>query len=371
MATCTLCGKRGFFLKLGRYGLCRDCEIKLLIVPDKIRLINESIDIVSQSDNAETVLSRIEFEKTQVDEISRIAAGKIDPLLLLGYDCSLSDMSDSINQLYDDTSKWIDSLFDLIKENLEENGPMLLKDIIHIFENCPECWVEKYDLSKSVKSLLKQRSELYGILKEKIKNKYYYYLDGQEEMIEQIRNTFNTPIFFNSSLVSDEIPFAIKSGRIPEYPDFNVLSDLEYQFMIHLKNALIESNLNPAMIELTRLSDETFNVFYNGEHGCYVGKINLKAGYSSPDKYAVMKNGQKRAKRVLDSEEDAKAYMQQHGGDYIEFRQGYPAQYFMQYLSGKDGCTVHIIESSNFQDYIDGISHWIKYIKKCQKSDTI
>ena len=139
MATCTLCGKRGFFLKLGRYGLCRDCEIKLLIVPDKIRLINESIDIVSQSDNAETVLSRIEFEKTQVDEISRIAAGKIDPLLLLGYDCSLSDMSDSINQLYDDTSKWIDSLFDLIKENLEENGPMLLKDIIHIFENCPEC----------------------------------------------------------------------------------------------------------------------------------------------------------------------------------------------------------------------------------------
>lgn len=374
MATCPWCGKRGFFLRLGQHGLCKDCETKLLIVPEKIRLISESIDIVSQSNNAEIIYSQIDFEKIQIDEVNRIAAGKIDPLILLGYDCSLTEMLNYINHLYEDTTKWIDTLFDIIKENLEENGPLSFNEIIQFFKDHHEYWIEKYDLSKSIRSLLEQRGKLHRISREKIKNKYYYYLDGQEEMLEQIQNGLfpytvnpNTPIFFCSLPVSDKIPFTIKSGRIPEYPDFNVLSDLEYQFMIHLKNSLIESSLTPSMIELTRLSDETFNVFYKGDSGCYVGKINLRSGHSSPDKYAVMKNGQKRAKRVLDSEEEANAYMEQHGGDYIEFRPGYAAKYFMQYLSGKNGCNVHVIESSNFQDYVNGISHWIKYIKECQK----
>ena len=363
MATCPLCGKKGFFLKLGKHGLCDDCEIKLLIVPDRIRLINESINIVSQSNNVETVLSRIEYEKMQINEINQIAAGKIDPLILLGYDCSFREMSDNINQLYEDVSRWIDSLFEIIKENLDENGPLTFKNIIHIFENHPEYWIEKYDLSKSIKSLLQQRGVFHGISKGKVKSKNYYYLSDKEESFLLL----SRPVFHNSLLISDEIPFTIKSGSLPEYPNFNVLSNLEYQFMIHLKNALAESDLNPTMIELTRLSDETFNVFFNGAHGCYVGKINLSSYTASPDKYAVMKNGQKRARRVLNSEEEAKAYMEQHGGDYIEFRPGHPAQYYMQYLSGKDGCDIHTIESSDFQDYVNGISHWIKYIKECQK----
>ena len=144
MAVCKLCGKKGFFLKLGQHGLCRDCEIKLLVIPDRIRLINESIDIVSQSNNAETALSRIQFQKMQVDEISQIAAGKIDPLLLLGYDCSLSEIADNIYRLYSDTEEWIDTIFNLIKEQLEGNGPMPLKDIISFFEKNPD--FKKYSL---------------------------------------------------------------------------------------------------------------------------------------------------------------------------------------------------------------------------------
>lgn len=145
-------------------------------------------------------------------------------------------------------------------------------------------------------------------------------------------------------------------------------SDLESRFMLYLHKAIVNANLNPYGIKLHRLSSGTFNVDYSDSHGgCYVGKINLSSYTASPDKYAVMKNGQKRARRVLNSEEEAKAYMEQHGGDYIEFRPGHPAQYYMQYLSGKDGCDIHTIESSDFQDYVNGISHWIKYIKECQK----
>ncbi len=145
-------------------------------------------------------------------------------------------------------------------------------------------------------------------------------------------------------------------------------SDLESRFMLHLHKAIVNANLNPYGIKLHRLSSGTFNVDYSDSRGgCYVGKIDLSSYTAVPDKYAVMKNGQKRARRVLDSEEEAKAYMEQHGGDYIEFRPGHPAQYYMQYLSGKDGCDIHTIESSDFQDYVNGISHWIKYIKECQK----
>ena len=374
MATCPWCGKRGFFLRLGQHGLCKDCEIRLHNLLERIRVINESVDIASQSNNAETSFSRIEFARTQINEFREYFNCQFDPLTFIGSTTSLSDLLDNTNKSYSIVSQWIDSVFQFIQENLNEKGPSPFKDIISFFEDNPEYWDDEYDLPKSIRSLLEHRSKLYGISREKIKNKYYYYLDGQEEMLEQIQNGLfpytvnpNTPIFFCSLPVSDKIPFTIKSGRIPEYPDFNVLSDLEYQFMIHLKNSLIESSLTPSMIELTRLSDETFNVFYKGDSGCYVGKINLRSGHSSPDKYAVMKNGQKRAKRVLDSEEEANAYMEQHGGDYIEFRPGYAAKYFMQYLSGKNGCNVHVIESSNFQDYINGISHWIKYIKECQK----
>lgn len=375
MAVCQLCGKKGFFLRLGQHGLCKDCEIKLLEIPDRIRLINESIDIVSQSNNAETVLSRIQFEKMQVNEISRIAAGKIDPLLLLGYDCSLSEIADNIYRLCSDTEEWVDAIFDLIKEQLDENGPMPLKDIVSFFEENPDYWSEKYDISKSIRSLLEQRGELYEISKEKIKNKYYYYMDGQEEMIEQIQNetkprsnSTKQSVYYIPSPNPQKLYFSITSNRLPPYPDYDVLSDLEFAFMEEFERALSDALFDPKNIEICRLSDGTFNVIYSEKDGgCYVGKINLKPGISSPDKYAVMKNGQKRAKRVLDSEEEAKTYMEQHGGDYIEYRPGHPALYYMQYLSGENGVDIHTIQSSDFQDYIDAIPHWIDYIKECQK----
>ena len=232
MAVCKLCGKKGFFLKLGQHGLCRDCEIKLLVIPDRIRLINESIDIVSQSNNAETALSRIQFQKMQVDEISQIAAGKIDPLLLLGYDCSLSEIADNIYRLCSDTEEWIDTIFNLIKEQLEGNGPMPLKDIISFFEKNPDYWIEKYDISKSIRSLLEQRGELYEISKEKIKNKYYYYMDGQEEMIEQIQNGIKpykvSPNAFQFQISSEILNLIwIKNGEFQNIEDCNEPSAID------------------------------------------------------------------------------------------------------------------------------------------------
>lgn len=145
------------------------------------------------------------------------------------------------------------------------------------------------------------------------------------------------------------------------------LSELEFIFMERFESALSDALLEPKNIELSRLSDKTLNIFYHGEHGCYVGKINLTLKRAIPDKYAVIKNGKKRAIRVLNSEEEARACMEQHGGDYIEFRPARPAHYFMQYLSEPMGMKINTIETEDFQDYLDAIPYWIEYILDCQK----
>src|SRR5690554_2920060 len=44
--------------------------------------------------------------------------------------------------------------------------------------------------------------------------------------------------------------------------------------------------------------------------------------FRDPDKWAVMKKNRKRAMRVLDSEEKAEKYLEEKGGDYIEYRPG-------------------------------------------------
>ena len=48
----------------------------------------------------------------------------------------------------------------------------------------------------------------------------------------------------------------------------------------------------------------------------------MEERYNTGDKYAVMKKGRKTALRVLDSQEEADAWMQDNGGDTIEFRPG-------------------------------------------------
>lgn len=145
------------------------------------------------------------------------------------------------------------------------------------------------------------------------------------------------------------------------------LSELEFIFMERFESALSDALLEPKNIELDRLSDKTLNVFYHGEHGCYVGKINLTLKCAIPDKYAVMQNSKEKSLRIYQSKAKALKYMKESGGDYIEFRPARPAHYFMQYLSGPRGLKINIIETDNFQDYLDAIPHWIEYILGCQK----
>lgn len=272
MATCKMCGKRGLFLRLGSHKACRDCELALLGVPDRVRLINESIDIVSQTSNLETAFSRIQFEKMQVDEIEQIAAERSDPLLLLGYDTSLPEMSEHINCIHNDMSDLIDALFCMIKSELEINGPMPLKDIAQFFQDHPEYWIEKYDISKSIKSLLENRGSHYGILRNKIKNKYYYYLINQEDNSESWVVTFEerkkTAIPSNRGLYPAEILllYYCSKGKYPytenEYPGF-----WWYSYGIRDVNAMLKT-----------LEERGFIVFassynFTVQHNCTVQQL--------------------------------------------------------------------------------------------------
>lgn len=311
------------------------------------RIIQESLDIMRKTNNLDTFFSRSELAMQNALTLRQAEQSGVSGVYHTYETCQTVFETIQKKKLLA-----LDSSFNAEKEKIAK----LVRPQTQIkhwekYLEILDKYMDKYETDFSSEFL-----EVYSYVKREIQE-----LNYDAVQLKPI----NTAIT-KSSLSKSENEILFKYFSCEDF------SDLEAQFMIHLHKAIVNSNLNPYGIKLHRLSNGTFNVNYSDSHGgCYVGKIDLSSYTAVPDKYAVMKNGQKRAKRVLDSEEEAKAYMEQYGGDYIELRQGYPAQYFMQYLSGKDGCTVHIIESSNFQDYIDGISHWIKYIKKCQKSDTI
>lgn len=188
MSICPRCGKKGLFLRLGKYGLCKQCESEMMMfVPDRIRLIDESTDIIIKSNNVETVLSRTEFKRSKLEEIIQFSGPQIDPFLLLGCSTDLATLYDSTKKFENSTHKWVDSIFELLRAYLKENGPVPFKNFVSIFKDNPDCWIDEYDISKSLRSLLEYRGSSYGILKEKVKNKYYYYLDDQETMLNQIQ----------------------------------------------------------------------------------------------------------------------------------------------------------------------------------------
>lgn len=269
MATCPWCGKRGFFLRLGQHGLCKDCEIRLHNLLERIRVINESVDIASQSNNAETSFSRIEFARTQINEFREYFNCQFDPLTFIGSTTSLSDLLDNTNKSYSIVSQWIDSVFQFIQENLNEKGPSPFKDIISFFEDNPEYWDDEYDLPKSIRSLLEHRSKLYGISREKIKNKYYYYLDGQEEMLEQIQNGL--------------APYTVDSNA----PAFQLSSSIVE--LLWIKNGPYQNLRDtdePSLIDLTLPIDENIS---QEDLLADIGYYPSYAGISPKERYIYLK----------------------------------------------------------------------------------
>lgn len=306
------------------------------------RIIQESLDIIRKTNNLDTFFSRSELAMQNALTLHQAEQAGIS---------GVHNTYETCQTVFETIQKKKVLALDFSFESEKEKISKLVKpqSKIRHWEKYLEVldkYMDEYDSDFSSEYL-----EIYSYIKREIQELNY------QLQLEPVNNATT-----NSSLSKSENEILFK------YFSCENFSDLESRFMLHLHKAIVNANLNPYGIKLHRLSSGTFNVDYSDSRGgCYVGKIDLSSYTTVPDKYAVMKNGQKRARRVLDSEEEAKAYMEQHGGDYIEFRPGHPAQYYMQYLSGKDGCDIHTIESSDFQDYVNGISHWIKYIKECQK----
>ena len=154
---------------------------------------------------------------------------------------------------------------------------------------------------------------------------------------------------------------AIMRGERSIFEDHD-LTEEETLFFKELSRAMSASGFNPSYLKLRRLSSRTFNVNYAPL--CYIGKINLSP-ISDPDKYAVIKPGQKRALRVFDTEVDAQEYQATHAGTEMQFRPGkYKGENFMQCLVGED----KIIRMGNpsLQECIAAIPKWIAYLKYCK-----
>lgn len=150
--------------------------------------------------------------------------------------------------------------------------------------------------------------------------------------------------------------FYIKSNT---YPKRELNSD-EIIFFNEFEAELKNAKIDPFSITLTQLGGGTFNV---DTPFCYVGKIGLNP-ITTSDKYAVMKNGAKRASRVFESKKDAQSYLLQKGGDSIVFRPGNAGKFYMQYSIGL--YNTKEFYTTSLQECIDHIPYWIKYIKYCK-----
>ena len=150
-----------------------------------------------------------------------------------------------------------------------------------------------------------------------------------------------------------------KAGLRDIFKDHD-LSEMEKEFFSALVLALEENKLNPALLRLERIGGGTINVSYVPL--CFVGKINLRI---IPDKYAVMKEGHRRALRVFGTIEEANTYMSEKGGDRVEVRPG-ENRHYMQYSRGLQ--SIKHLNNPTLQECIDTIPRWIAFIKYCKRT---
>lgn len=151
----------------------------------------------------------------------------------------------------------------------------------------------------------------------------------------------------------------VNTIKYSTYPHETIpLSQIERTFFYSMLQQFFDSGLDPFDVRITRMSSMGFNV---DTHNCYVGKINL---YKEPNKYAVKKEGRKRATRVFTNIKDANNYISAHNGYCIETRNG-ENRYSMQYLNNL--YEPKEIFGKELEEYISAIQKWIKYIKYCQK----
>lgn len=79
MAQCKYCGRKGFFLSVTDQGLCRDCSLFVKMdVDNRVRIINDSVELINKSTNLDTRLSRCDLLLEQAQAIQVYEAKGID-----------------------------------------------------------------------------------------------------------------------------------------------------------------------------------------------------------------------------------------------------------------------------------------------------
>src|SRR3990172_1855800 len=84
MAQCRQCGRKGVFLSVDRYGLCRACAERAAIeIEQRGRIITESLQLVKQGKTLKTRLSRLDLLRQHADALKKYEVLGIPTLSLL------------------------------------------------------------------------------------------------------------------------------------------------------------------------------------------------------------------------------------------------------------------------------------------------
>lgn len=159
--------------------------------------------------------------------------------------------------------------------------------------------------------------------------------------------------------IDPDLEYIISNVQYSTSPHEDIsFSEDERTFFQALVDQCRTNKINPREIRLTRMESMGFNV---DTHDGYIGKINL---FTVPDKFAVIKNGGKRATKVFDTKAEADIFLASHDGYFIEIRKSANG-HFMQYLIGMK--TIKELHDPTLEECIAAIPYWIRHIKYCKR----
>lgn len=153
MAKCKMCGRSGIFLKLTRNKVCDTCNrILIMDVPNRMRIINDSVKIVETSANVDTIASRfdliidhatalLKYEKHGIKVINPPPSEYLkdreqerDDYIVKGFNRAYAKLQNKISELktkkgkISNIQKFIDKLASF--RETEMNEPMLLSPLM-------------------------------------------------------------------------------------------------------------------------------------------------------------------------------------------------------------------------------------------------
>lgn len=180
MAKCKRCGKFGLFMSVNKIGLCPRCQNEYnAYIAREAEIFGDSSKIVTETDNLSTRLSRCDLALQKLFMMKNFGNEDYDLFWEITKSSRIDEMIDLYAGMADDLREMYSGIESLIFDLIQEHGSVPKKLIVDTIQNAQQETGRNlpFNIDKSVVSILKDLEFDQKLRKEKIKNRYEYFLN--------------------------------------------------------------------------------------------------------------------------------------------------------------------------------------------------